>query len=361
MSIESKIKELIQKKGFLPLDEVIESAMSRYSKSYYRTCQPLGSNGDFITSPEVSQMFGEMIGVWCVDVWNQLGKPAKCNIVEYGAGLGTLIRDVIRTTKNIQKFDIWIIDINPVLKEKQREILGDSINWVSSIHEVSQAPTIIIANEFFDALPVKQYIKQKTEWRENVVVLDPNTGNLAFDTRGTKQILEQQFVFEHKNAGDGAVLEESAASIKIVKEMSEHIKVNHGAALIIDYGYDIASKFRKSYQYTQTLQAVKKHKYVPVLSEIGEADLSAHVDFWALKNACVLNKVQIYGAISQRTLLMKCGIDIRFKVLVHKNPNIFDILHNQYNRLIGIDQMGELFKAIAITSSDKIVPLGFQS
>ena len=350
---------MIQRKGFLPLDDVIESAMSRYSKSYYRTYQPLGPDGDFTTSPEVSQMFGEMIGVWCVDVWNQLGKPSKCNIVEYGAGLGTLMRDVLRTVAKTKEFDVWIIDINPVLKEKQRGILDGNIKWVKGIHEVSQEPTIIIANEFFDALPIKQYVKQKAEWKENVVVVDPGSGNLAFDTRGIKKILEQQLLFEHKNAGDGAVLEESPESIKIIKAISEHIEINKGAALIIDYGYDIVSKFRKNYQYTQTLQAVKKHRYVPILSEIGAADLSSHVDFWALKNACSLNKVQTYGSISQRRLLMKCGIDIRFKALVHKNPDMFDILHNQYNRLVGIDQMGELFKAIAITSSDKIVPLGF--
>ncbi len=275
------------------------------------------------------------------------------------------MRDILRTVaKNKEFYDsisVWIIDINPVLIEKQREILGDNISWVRGIHEVSQEPTIVIANEFFDALPIKQYVKQKSEWKENVVVVDPGGGNLAFDVRGIKKILEQQLLFEHKNAGDGAVLEESPESIKIIKAISEHLEVNKGAALIIDYGYDIASKFRKNYQYTQTLQAVKKHKYVPILSEIGEVDLSSHVDFWALKNACSLNKVQTYGSISQRNLLIGCGIDIRFKALVHKNPDMFDILHNQYNRLVGIDQMGELFKAIAITSSDKIVPLGFQS
>ena len=365
MSIESKIREMIQRKGFLLLDEMIESAMSRYSKSYYRTYQPLGEEGDFITSPEVSQMFGEMIGIWCVDIWNQLGKPAQCNIVEYGSGLGTLMRDVLRTAEKSRAFydaiNVWIIDINPVLKAKQRELLNGNINWVNGIHEIPQIPTIVIANEFFDALPIKQYVKQKTEWKENVVVVDPSTSNLAFDVRGIKKVLEEQLLYEHKNAGDGAVLEESPASIKIIKAISEHIEINNGAALIIDYGYDIASRFRRSYQYTQTLQAIRNHKYVPILSEIGESDLSSHVDFWALKNASSLSKIYTYGSISQRSLLKKCGIDIRFKALVHKNPDMFDILHNQYNRLVGIDQMGELFKVIAITSSDKIVPLGFQS
>ena len=175
MSIESKIRELIQHKGFLALDEIIEIAMSRYSKSYYRTYQPLGADGDFITSPEVSQMFGEMMGVWCIDIWNQLDKPAKCNIVEYGSGLGTLMRDILRTAQKNKQFyesiNIWIIDINPILKKKQHEILqkfGINIYWVNSIDDVSKDPTIIIANEFFDALPVKQYVKQKAEWKENV-------------------------------------------------------------------------------------------------------------------------------------------------------------------------------------------------
>lgn len=368
MSMESKIRELIQHKGFLALDEIIEIAMSRYSKSYYRTYQPLGADCDFITSPEVSQMFGEMIGVWCIDIWNQLDKPVKCNIVEYGSGLGTLMRDILRTAQKNKQFyesiNIWVIDINPILKKKQYEILhkfGINIYWVNSIDDVSKDPTIVIANEFFDALPVKQYVKQKSEWKENVVVLDPSDAKLAFDVRGIKKILEQQLTLEHKHAGDGSILEESPESIKIIKAIAGHIEENKGAALIIDYGYDINPKLRKAHQYTQTIQALKHHKYVPILSSLGEADLSSHIDFWALKNAVSLNNVQAYGSISQRVLLMRCGIDIRFKTLIDKNPDMIDILHNQYNRLVGLDQMGELFKAIAITSSTKIVPLGFYS
>ena len=368
MSIESKIRELIQQKGYMSLDEVIETAMSRYSTSYYRTYQPLGADADFMTSPEISQMFGEMIGVWCLDVWNQLDKPEQCNIVEYGSGLGTLMRDILRTVQQNQQFyqslNIWIIDINPILIEKQRNSLqhfGINIYWVDSIEDVSKDPTIVIANEFFDAMPVKQYVKQKTEWKENVVVVDPGDAKLAFDVRGIKKILEQQLSLEHKYAGDGSVLEESPESIKIIKSIASHIEENDGAALIIDYGYDIRPKFRKAYQYTQTIQAVKNHKYVPILSNLGQSDLSSHVDFWALKNAVSLNDVQTYGAISQRRLLMKCGINIRFKTLLNKNPDMLDMLHRQYNRLVGLDQMGELFKAITITSSAKIIPLGFYS
>ena len=359
---------LVEKNGFMTLDEAIEIAMSRYSKSYYRTYQPIGEEADFITAPEVSQMFGEMVGIWCVDVWNQLAKPSKCNIVEFGAGLGTLMRDVLRTIeKSKQFFDavtIWIVDINPRLKAKQHEILKNfdcNINWVNSINDVSKDPTIVIANEFFDALPIKQYVKQKTEWKENVITLDPDSGKLAFDMRATRKILEQQLAFEHKLAGDGAIIEESPISIKIIKEIAAHIEANRGGALIIDYGYDINPKFRKKGQYSQTLQAVKNHKYTPILSGLGESDLSSHVDFWALKNACVLNKVATYGAVSQKELLTKCGIDVRLKSLVKNNPDMFEMLIRQYNRLTGIDQMGKLFKAIAITSSDKIVPLGFHS
>lgn len=368
MSIESKIRELIQKKGSMTLDEVVETAMSRHPTSYYRTYQPLGAEADFITSPEVSQMFGEMVGIWCADIWNQLNKPPKCNIVEYGSGLGTLMRDVVRVIQKNKLFyeaiNIWIIDINPVLREKQYELLknlGVTINWVDSIYDVAKAPTIVIANEFFDALPVKQYVKQKIEWKENVVIVDQSDAQLAFDVRGIKKILEQQLIFDHDKAGDGAVLEESPESIKIIQEIAAYIEENNGAALIIDYGYDINPKSRKSDQYTQTLQAIKNHKYVPILSDLGEADLSSHVDFWALKNAAHSRDVQIYGAVSQRTLLLKCGIDIRFKMLVDKNPDMLEILQNQYNRLVGRDQMGELFKAIAITSNKKILPLGFQS
>lgn len=368
MSIEQKIRTAIEKRGFLPMDEVIELSMSGEQNSYYRTYQPLGSDGDFITSPEVSQMFGEMVGIWCMDLWVQLGKPNKCNIIEFGAGLGTLMRDILRVSiKNKSFFDsinLWIVDINPILQEKQQKILKNfSVhkNWVSGLHEVTPEPSIVIANEFFDALPIKQYIKQKSDWKENVVVIDPETNQLTCDLKSIKKVLEQQLLYDHKNAGDGAVIEESPEGIKIIKSVAKHIQNYSGGALIIDYGYDIKPKSRNSKQYSQTLQAIKNHKYVPILSGLGTADLSSHVDFAALKKAATINKIFAYGAISQSEFLKRCGIDLRFKQLLKHNPEMSEILHKQYYRLVAKDQMGELFKAMAISSSDKIIPLGFQS
>jgi NADH dehydrogenase [ubiquinone] 1 alpha subcomplex assembly factor 7 len=368
MSIETRIRQIIQQKGSIAMDDAMAIAMNKDKDSYYRTRQPIGSTGDFITSPEVSQMFGEMIGIWIIDIWTKFFKPTKVNIVEYGAGLGTLMRDILRTIqkeKNLYKsVHVWIIDINPILIEEQQKLLADfdvQKEWVESIESVFGATTIVIANEFFDALPVKQYIKAKSEWQERVIIIDPETDKLAFDTRGIKKILAEHLSMEHSEAKDGAVVEESPESIKTVKSISKYISDNEGVALIIDYGYEINPEFRRSYQYTPTLQGIKQHKYIPILSDFGNVDLSAHVDFWAIKKASIVHNVKTWHTVSQGKFLIACGIGLRLKYLIKENKSLFDILIRQYDRLTGVDQMGELFKVIAITSNDEIIPLGFDS
>ncbi len=369
MSIASQIRNLVETKGFIGLEELMQTAMTGKVTSYYRMRQPIGEEADFITSPEVSQMFGEMIGIWCIDLWTKLGSPKEFNLVEYGAGLGSLMRDVLRMAKREPKFyeavRVAIIDISPKLKAAQRKVLkelGVNVKWVRSIADVPNLPTIVLANEFFDALPIRQYLKQKTEWMERVLTIDPDSGMLRFDLRGIKKMLSDQLMIEHKNAHDGSVVEESAESIRIIKEISRHIKVSSGGALIIDYGYDIPPRGgRTRYQYTQTLQAVKAHKYIPILDSLGEADMSAHVDFWSLKEAAKQLGARTFGAILQSQLLSSCGIEIRLKQLIAHNPELSQTLKNQYHMLMSRDQMGELFKAIAIFSGNDGLPLGFNS
>ena len=242
MSAYISVREAISKNGFIPMDEVMHIALTKNPNSYYRSRQPLGQDGDFITAPEISQMFGEMIGIWCIDLWNKLGRPKKSNLVEFGAGRGSLMRDVLRTIKAEPEFynsvTIWIIDINPKLKAIQREILADFdpiIKWVSSINKISKNPSIILANEFFDALPIKEYFKQKTEWKERGLVIDPHEATFKFEMRSIRKHLSDQFFSEHINAKDGAVIEESMESIKIVQDICKFINSNTGAALIIDY------------------------------------------------------------------------------------------------------------------------------
>jgi NADH dehydrogenase [ubiquinone] 1 alpha subcomplex assembly factor 7 len=364
MSVNQEINTKIKNQGFITIDEFMQIAMSGLGSSYYQSKQPLGESGDFITAPEISQIFGEMVAIWCIDIWQKLGKPSKFNLLEYGAGRGVLMRDLLRMAKTDNEFynalDIWIIDINPRLIEIQKTILSKfedkKIQWIDKIQEVSKYPTIILANEFFDALPIKQYEKQNGSWKERILRMNEEKKSLEFAFRNIESISDRTLSIEHPNALEGSIYEESPQSVKIMEEISHHIETNKGAALIIDYGYDIELKSRTKNQYNSTLQALKNHKYTDILASPGKADLSAHVDFSALKK--IASGLHVFGAISQRELLKNCGIDIRLNSLVKSNPKLASLLQAQYNRLMDVDKMGELFKAIAVFS-EKDVPLGF--
>ncbi|MEY3197377.1 MAG: hypothetical protein RLZZ59_748 [Pseudomonadota bacterium] len=368
MLIESKIRSSIEKKGFVTFDEAIAVAMYASEDSYYRKNKAIGPKEDFLTAPEVSQLFGEMIGVWIAESWEKMGGPEILNIIEFGSGLGTLLRDALRVLSKQDKIykaiRIWIIDVNPKLIQEQKNSLKNfpgPIKWILSIDQVPSGPSIILANEFFDALPVKQYFKDKKEWKEKVLIIDPNTGYITFDTRPIKKAMSEYLTLEHIEAGDGAVFEESPESIKVMQSICRHIRDNIASALIIDYGYEINPRFRKEYQYTSTTQAVKGHKYVPLLEGIRGADISSHVDFWALKKVAYSYSVNVCPTLSQRKFLSSCGIGIRLNSLINKNPKDFDLLMKQYDRLTAIDQMGELFKVICITSDPEIVTGAFYS
>ncbi|WP_371255735.1 class I SAM-dependent methyltransferase [Orientia tsutsugamushi] len=345
---------------------------SRYN-SYYRIQQPLGKAGDFITAPEISQMFGEMIGIWCIDLWHKLNRPQKIDLIELGPGKGTLLRDILNATRHIKKFStavsLTLVEINCSLKRIQQDNLlsfNVPIKWVKSVnHIVSNYPTIILANEFFDALPIKQYIKKinqhsgQINWLERVVKID-NNNKLYFDTIDAN-INKNKFLKLHNNAPNGGVIEISPAQHQTIQAVSNLLKKNGGGSLIIDYGYDISPEQRKNYQYNSSLQAVKHHQYHPLLENLGCADLSAHVDFWSLKNIAVAEGIVSFGSISQNVLLHKLGIKTRLNMLkqINSDENLASKLDLQYNRLTSVQAMGELFKAIAITSAPSIIPLGF--
>ena len=359
MTVEKQIRRIISDKGFVCIDEFMRLSMSASDEAYYRSKQPLGESADFITSPEISQMFGEMIGLWCLDVWHKIGKPNPVNILELGPGRGLLMRDLLRGIKNAHSFldalQIELLDINDLLINEQKQNLSPfahKIKWLSSFDQISQIPSIIIANEFFDALPIKQYIKIKKEWKEVVIVADPMDGRLKYDRRMlmTKMMISQ-LTHDHPDAGDGAIVEESAESINIVQSIADHIAKYNGAALIIDYGYDIKTNERKNNQYHSTLQAVKNHKFHPILESSGDVDLSAHVDFNALKAAAKARMTKASKTTEQGQFLHDLGINTRLQQLQKINPDLSDILKRQYERLTSKDQMGSLFKVVTITQT----------
>lgn len=334
--------------------EIMQAAMSASDYSYYKSRQPLGQDGDFVTAPEISQMFGEMIGIWALYQWEKLGSPLKFNLVELGPGRGFLMRDLLRATLKQISFQksaqIHLLDINPILMLEQKKQLKDYAPcFISKISDLPALPTIIIANEFFDALPIRQYIKKNNKWYEIKFIMQENNHHELVYSDITLE-KEHWLNDNHPNAEEGGIFEESLESLEIMTYLANHIKKYQGAALIIDYGYDISPLARSKDQYKPTLQAIKDHKFHPIFENLGKADLSAHVDFYAMKSAALKEGLKVNGAISQRDLLMGLGIDLRLERLIQQNPELEEILKKQYHRLIAKDTMGELFKAIIIES-----------
>ncbi len=355
MSIESIIRQIISTKGYITVDDMISISMSDHPSSYYRSKQPIGSHSDFITSPEISQLFGEMIGIWAINAWEKLDRPTNINLVEFGPGRGILMRDLLRATSKITEFhkalNIHLCEINPLLIDEQKKNLTDytklyslEISYISKISDIkNNFPSIIIANEFFDALPIKQYIKKDDLWNEIVISLD-ESGNFIWNDIKSCKSFER-----HINTSNNSILEIlSESGLEIINSISKYIKANKGQALIIDYGYDIDPTIRTKDQYKSTLQAIKNHKFHNLFEDLGKADISSHVDFESLKNIFITDQMLNTYIITQKTLLKSLGIEIRLNDLIKKNPSLKKILLHQYHRLTEDNQMGYLFKALVV-------------
>jgi len=329
MFVKKKIEAILDQQKYITVDTLMSIALN----DYYTSKEAIGS--DFITAPEVSQMFGEMVALWCLDAWQN---QKEFNLTELGPGTGALMFNILRTVSKIKpEFiqslkQIFLLEINSYLKKKQLEILApykDKIRYIDNIDQIPKG--IVIANEFFDALPIKQYKKIQNNWHEVVV-----KKGLRFDVSQTSTPLNN-----HPNAQEGAILETSPAQKALIQKLCK-IK---GNVLIIDYGYDVDPKLRQSDQYQSTLQSVKNHQYCSVLENLGKADLTAHVDFYTLKQIAQNQEIS-YKVQSQKDFLESYGISSRLQQLISHNPKLTKILHNQYNRLV--EDMGELFKVLIL-------------
>lgn len=354
MAIESTIREIILNRGYLTLDQLMENILSKHSKSYYKKDSILGEKGDFITAPEISQLFGEIIGLWAIEQWYKLNQPKKINLVELGPGRGLLMRDLLRVAKLVPEFykalQIELLEINPYLRENQKNnlnIFSGSIKWLEDISDINNLPSIIIANEFFDALPIKQYIKFNRKWSEVVLTIDPENNSLKFDKREIEENIQKELIKNYPLTNEGAIVEQSIISLKMVEFISKHLMKYKGAGLIIDYGYNIPLNIRKSYQFNSTLQAIKNNKYHDLLKDLGSTDWSAHVDFDALKKVVEQNKFNDCQIFTQKDFLIKYGILLRSEKLKQNLPSSQgEIISRQVERLISSAQMGELFKVL---------------
>lgn len=358
MAIDSKIRQIIAENGHIKIDEMMREVLSLHSNSYYKTLKNIGSDSDFITSPEISQLFGEIIAIWAITKWKKIGRPDEFILLELGPGTGSLIHDFLRVCNIepdfLRTMEIYLYDINLNFISKQREKLAPlkkEIKWIDNFENLPSKPLIVIANEFFDALPIKQYIKVKKYWFEYIFITDPFTGNIQYNKMSIPEHLQIQLDMEHVNANDGAVFEESIESLAIIRELSRHVKNHGGSALIIDYGYNIKAENRKRSQYNSTLQAMKNHKYWPIIDTLGEADITAHVDFNALEKAAREQKIVKFDYCTQREFLLNYGIELRSKILQKSlSQEEHYIIDKQVERLVSPSMMGELFKVLSFTS-----------
>ena len=359
--LESEIRRLIAVAGPMPLAEYMRACLTHPQYGYYINRDPLGAGGDFITSPEISQMFGELIGLWMASVWRQMGEPENVRVIELGPGRGTLMHDALRAAKVVKGFRdaivLHLVEISPALQQVQERRLHDldmPMSWHTALAEVPGGPGIIIANEFIDALPVRQAVKQSDGWHERVVDIARDGSLCIGAARDPLPFFEAAMPRALRLAPVGAIYEWRSDDIAL--ELGRRLR-DEGAALIIDYGH-------AHFGLGDTLQAVVGHAFTDPLRAPGQADLTAHVDFEALAQCAESMGARIHGPIRQRDLFLRLGIKQRAEALKASAPGrkAADI-ELAFSRLIadGARGMGELFKAIAI-AAPQLGPLpGFET
>lgn len=322
--LERALRERIEDEG--PLS--VEAFMEACNEYYYATRDPLGERGDFTTAPEISQMFGEMVGACLADSWKQGGSPKNAIYAELGPGRGTLGADALRVLRGGGfEGEVHLVETSPILRNAQQQVLPGA-HFHEAIGELPPLPLLLVANEFLDALPIRQFVGAV----ERSIVLDG--GKLAFDR-------------------DGEIVEDSPARSEAVSAVARHLVDHDGIALFIDYGHLVSAP-------GDTLQAVRGHEFSPVLESPGEQDLTAHVDFEVVARAAVEAGAKVTAIVPQGEWLLRIGIKARAEALSSAHPERAEEIEAALERLAAPDKMGMLFKAIAIHSPRWPSPAGFQ-
>ncbi|MBO21368.1 MAG: methyltransferase [Rhodospirillaceae bacterium] len=345
--VARRLAGLITRDGPVSVARFMEIALGDTDGGYYAARDPFGAAGDFTTAPEISQMFGELIGAWCADTWQRIGAPDPFALIEFGPGRGTLMVDALRALKALpacrDAAHVRLIETSTVLCAVQRKALHDQdATWYNSLPPADGIPAIIIANEFLDALPIRQFVKSEGAWRERCVDIDPQGDGFRF-TLGTGVPQTPHAPELLAAAFDGDIMEESPAIVSLVGDIAARIAVTGGAALFIDYGHARSAV-------GDTLQAVQRHKPVNPLDSPGAADLTAHVDFQRVREAAAAGGARCWGPIDQGSFLTQIGIreratQLRAAADTHQTSDINAAL----TRLIGPAEMGTLFKILALS------------
>jgi NADH dehydrogenase [ubiquinone] 1 alpha subcomplex assembly factor 7 len=379
MSLLDRLKAQIAQDGPIGVAEYFTRCLHDPRDGYYATRPDLGPGGDFITAPLVSQMFGELIGLWVVETWKRMGRPSPFRLVEMGPGDGTLMSDLLRAAKLSPAFvaaaELWLVEVSPPLRAKQAERLsGAAPNWADRLEAVpAGAPMILVANEVLDCLPARQFVRTDKGWAERVIGLD-EAGELAF---GLKAVSREPFPLDGGRAGlgvtaavdderrrqaagsavtpipnpspikgegslpIGTIVEASPAQEALGTEIGHRLATEGGAALLIDYGRDAPGA-------GDTLQAIQGHQKVDPLKTPGQADLTIWADFPAVLAAGVTAGAKAGPILQQAVFLAMLGIEARAEALAAARPDRADQIARQLDRLTGQAQMGALFKAVCL-------------
>ena len=348
MALRDRLAAQIAATGPLSLAEYMTICLHDPQAGYYATRPGLGAGGDFVTAPLVSQMFGELIGLWAAACWRAMGAPSRIRLVEMGPGDGTLMADLLRAGAAVPGFieaaDLWLVEVSPPLKALQAERLtGATPRWGDNLDQVPEgAPMILVANELLDCLPTRQFVRTPQGWAERMVGLT-EAGDLTFGLSAPLPAVGR--------AGEvGAVYESSPAQAALGAQIGARLAADGGAALLIDYGPGAGEAGG------DTFQALKGHQKVDPLAFPGEADLTFHADFEGVAQAARAEGAQARPLLTQAEFLQRLGIEARATALAASRPDLTDQLGRQFDRLTAHDQMGVLFKVLALHGPGFIPP-----
>jgi SAM-dependent MidA family methyltransferase len=350
--LEKSLKEAIKKSGPISIAHYWERCLFDHQFGYYMTQEPFGVLGDFITAPEISQMFGEILASWWLYTVRHNGLE-NIALVEIGPGRGTLMLDMLRTLAKLdqnafKKYDVHMIETSDRLQAVQYDALKStqfSIQWHKSVDTLPKKPIVIIGNELFDAIPVDQYVKTPSGWCKRVIGLDEHD-NFCFYVSDV-ELNHSCLPKKHEAQKLGAIFEYAPERTAVMKNIARHIEHYNGFGLFIDYGH-------RDQGFGDTIQALKKHKFISMLKDQGYADISSHVDFCALRQAA--GTLNLYHIIEQGEFLISLGLKERMDSLISLKPDMQKTFQDAFNRLTDCDQMGKLFKVFGLAHSHLTLP-----
>ena len=362
--LEERLLTLIEDHGPIRVGDYMADALGHPQHGYYMTSAAFGAEGDFTTAPEISQIFGELVGAWLVQAWEDIGAPSLFNLIELGPGRGTLMADILRTAKVRPKFlkavRTYMIETSGRQRYTQQKTLqqaGVPITWATEMHDIPPAPTLIIANEFFDCLPIRQFVRTADRgtkcWREKLVGYQDQGGERRLCFVHSEALYETP-----SGAPAGAkpedIFEVSEDAQSLISDIAGRLSAHKGRALIIDYGHGRSG-------FGDTLQALRDHRYWPPLAEPGMADVTAHVDFAALARTGREHELLVHGPELQGRFLTRLGLEQRKAALLSKAPaEKQELISTGAARLVNADEMGTLFKAMCLSSPGLVAPAGFE-